>query len=99
MFFRKKVDRVIQVEEAEERFEQEFEQEKIGKKDMFAMIIAGFAVFLPALLFVAAIFLFVIWFLTDDEYFSNTFSTSDALSSTTESVGSSCCGYSPIASS
>lgn len=62
MFFRKKVDRVIQVEEAEERFEQEFEQEKIGKKDMFAMIIAGFAVFLPALLFVAAIFLFVIWF-------------------------------------
>ena len=62
MFFRKKVDRVIQVEEAEERFEQEFEQEKIGKKDMFAMIIAGFVVFLPALLFVAAIFLFVIWF-------------------------------------
>lgn len=62
MFFRKKVDRVINVEKAEERFEKEMEGQELEKKDRLAMIIAALLVFIPVLLLVIGAFLLVIWF-------------------------------------
>lgn len=64
MLFDKKVKRVIDVEKAEEEFEKQMEEEgiELEKKDRLAMILAAFIVFIPALLLVLGVFLFVIWF-------------------------------------
>lgn len=64
MLFDKKVKRIIDVEKTEEEFERQMEEEgiELEKKDRFAMIVAAFIVFIPALLLVLGVFLFVIWF-------------------------------------
>ncbi len=62
MLFDKKVKRVIDVEKAEEEFEERMEGVELDKKDRPAMIIAAFIVFIPTLLLVLGIFLLVIWF-------------------------------------
>ena len=49
MFFRKKINRVVDVEKAEERFEKDTEQLPLEKKDRPAMVIAALIVFVPAL--------------------------------------------------
>ena len=62
MFFKRKIDKLINVEEAENRFKKEIEEEQFNAKDIAAMMIAAILVFLPALILVIAVFLFVIWF-------------------------------------
>ena len=61
MLFDKKVKRVLDVEKAEEEFEERMEEVELEKNDRFAMIIAALAVFLPVLLLVVGIFLLGIW--------------------------------------
>lgn len=61
MFFRKKIRRVVDVKKAEDRFEQEFKDVQLEKKDRPAMIIAALIVFVPALLLVLAIFLLILY--------------------------------------
>ncbi|HJB90320.1 MAG TPA: hypothetical protein H9763_02505 [Candidatus Eisenbergiella merdigallinarum] len=60
MFFQKKVDRLIDVEKAEQELE-EREPVELEGKDRLAMILAAILVFVPALLLVIGIFLFLIW--------------------------------------
>lgn len=60
MFF-KKVKRVVDVEKAEEEFEERMQDSELEKGDRPAMIIAALLVFIPALLFVLFLFLAVIW--------------------------------------
>ena len=60
MFFQKKVDRVIDVKKAEKELEDR-EDEKLEGKDKIAMAIAAILVFVPALLLLLGIFLFLIW--------------------------------------
>ena len=60
MFFQKKVDRLIDVEKAEQELE-EWEPVELEGKDRLAMILAAILVFVPALLLVIGIFLFLIW--------------------------------------
>lgn len=62
MFFKRKIDKLINVEEAENRFKKEIEEEQFNAKDVAAMMIAAILVFLPALILVIGVFLFVIWF-------------------------------------
>ena len=62
MFFRKKINRVVDVKKAEERFEKDKEQLPLEKKDRPAMIIAALIVFVPALILVLAVFLLVLYF-------------------------------------
>ena len=62
MFFRKKINRVVDVKKAEERFEKAPEQLPLEKKDRPAMIIAALIVFVPALILVLAVFLLVLYF-------------------------------------
>lgn len=62
MFFRKKINRVVDVKKAEERFEKDMEQLPLEKKDRPAMIIAALIVFVPALILVLAVFLLVLYF-------------------------------------
>lgn len=62
MFFKRKIDKLINVEEAENRFKKEIEEEQFNAKDIAAMMIAAILVFLPALILVIGVFLFVIWF-------------------------------------
>lgn len=61
MFFGKKLNRVLNVKKAEERFAKEREQLPLEKNDRLAMILAALAVFVPVLLVVILIFLFVFW--------------------------------------
>lgn len=61
MFFKKKLDRVLNVEEAEKRFEEQMEGQELERKDKIAMVLAALIVFVPALLLVIGAFLFVIW--------------------------------------
>lgn len=62
MLFRKKLDRVIDPEKAEEEFEERMEKVELEKQDRFAMILAGLIVFVPAMLLVVGAFLLGIWF-------------------------------------
>lgn len=62
MIFKRKIDKLINVEEAENRFKKEIEEEQFNAKDIAAMMIAAILVFLPALILVIGVFLFVIWF-------------------------------------
>lgn len=62
MLFRKKLDRLIDPEKAEEEFEERMEKVELEKKDRLAMILAGLIVFVPAMLLVVGAFLLGIWF-------------------------------------
>lgn len=62
MIFKRKIDKLINVEEAENRFKKEIEEEQFNAKDIAAMMIAAILIFLPALILVIGVFLFVIWF-------------------------------------
>ena len=59
--FLKKVKRVIDVERAEEEFEQRMEDVTLEKNDRPAMILAALLVFVPALLLVLGIFGLALW--------------------------------------
>ena len=62
MFFRKKLNRVLHVKEAEERFEKDIEKTPLEKKDRLAMVLAALIVFVPAVLLVVLIFALVLYF-------------------------------------
>lgn len=62
MFFLKRLNRVLDVKKAEERFQEDMEKTSLEKKDRLAMILAALIVFIPALLLVVAVFGLVIYF-------------------------------------
>lgn len=62
MLFEKKIKRVIDIDKAEDEFEERMEGVELDRKDRPAMIIAGLIVFIPALLLILGLFLLVIWF-------------------------------------
>ena len=62
MFFRKKIDRVLHVKEAEERLQKDMEKTPLEKRDRLAMILAGLIVFVPAVLLITLIFGLVLYF-------------------------------------
>ncbi len=62
MFFRKKINRVVDVKKAEERFQKDLEKTPLEKNDRTAMILAGLIVFVPALLVVLLVFGLVLYF-------------------------------------
>lgn len=62
MFFRKKIDRILHVKEAEERFQKDMEKTPLEKRDRLAMILAGLIVFVPAVLLITLIFGLVLYF-------------------------------------
>ena len=61
MLFGKKINRVLNVRKAEERFEKEREELPVEKGDRLAMILAALAVFIPVLIGVLAVFLLVLY--------------------------------------
>ena len=61
MLFGKKINRVVDVKKAEERFAKDREQLPLEKKDKPAMILAALIVFVPAFLLVLAIFALVLY--------------------------------------
>ena len=61
MLFGKKINRVLNVRKAEERFEKEREELPLEKCDRLAMILAALAVFIPVLIGVLAVFLLVLY--------------------------------------
>ncbi len=61
MLFGKKINRVIDVKKAEERFAKDREQLPLEKKDKPAMILAALIVFVPAFLLVLAVFALVLY--------------------------------------
>ena len=62
MFFRKKINRVLNVKEAEERFQKDIGKTPLEKKDRLAMILAGLIVFVPAIVLILLIFGLVLYF-------------------------------------
>ena len=62
MFFRKKINRVVDVKKAEERFQKDLEKTPLEKNDRTAMILAGLIVYVPALLVVLLVFGLVLYF-------------------------------------
>ena len=62
MFFRKKINRVLNVKEAEERFQKDIEKTPLEKKDRLAMILAGLIVFVLAIVLILLIFGLVLYF-------------------------------------
>ena len=50
MFFGKKINRIIDVKKAEERFEKERKELPLEKNDRLAMILAALVVFIPVLI-------------------------------------------------
>ncbi len=62
MFFCKKINRVVDVKKAEERFQKDLEKTPLEKNDRTAMILAGLIVFVPALLVVLLVFGLVLYF-------------------------------------
>lgn len=62
MFFRKKLNRVLHVKEAEERFEKDMENTPLEKKDRLAMVLAALILFIPAVLLVVLAFGLVLYF-------------------------------------
>ena len=62
MFFLKRLNRILDVKKAEERFQEDMEKTSLEKKDRLAMILAALIVFIPALLLVVAVFGLVIYF-------------------------------------
>ena len=61
MFFEKKIIHLVNVEKAEKTFKENMKDEKLEKKDILAMIIAAFLVYIPAFFIVCGVFLFFIW--------------------------------------
>ncbi len=61
MFFRKKIDRVLDVDAIEERHKKE-EKLPLEKNDFLAMLIAAGIVFLPVLLLLIGIVYAILWF-------------------------------------
>lgn len=61
MLFGKKINRVLNVRKAEERFEKEREELPLEKGDRLAIILAALAVFIPVLIGVLAVFLLVLY--------------------------------------
>lgn len=61
MFFGKKLNRVIDVKKAEERFEKERKELPLEKNDRTAMILAALVVFVPVLIVVLLVFLLVFY--------------------------------------
>ena len=55
MFFNKKLNRVVHLEESEKRFEEELEDVELEKGDRLAMAIAGLLVVIPVVLGVLAL--------------------------------------------
>ena len=68
MFFKRKVDRVINVNQAEEKFLAEMEALKqegmeLEKKDKFALLLAAYLVFIPEVLLLGGLLAFAMWML------------------------------------
>lgn len=66
MFFKRKVDKLIDINGAEEKFAGELEElKKEGlepeKKDRLAMVLAAYLIFIPEVLLVGGLFALVIW--------------------------------------
>lgn len=61
MLFGKKINRVVNVREAEERFEEDRAQLPLEKNDRLAMILAALAVFVPVFLIIVALLLLVFY--------------------------------------
>lgn len=61
MLFGKKINRVIDVKKAEERFAKDREQLPLEKKDKPAMILAALIVFVPAFLLVVGFFALILY--------------------------------------
>lgn len=61
MLFKGRIERLVNVEKSEEKFRKEIETVELEKLDMPAMIIAAFSVFLPAILLILGVFVFIIW--------------------------------------
>ena len=61
MLFGKKINRVLNVRKAEERFEKEREELPLEKGDRLAMILDALAVFVPAFLGIVAVLLLVLY--------------------------------------
>ncbi len=61
MFFGKKINRIIDVKKAEERFEKERKELPLEKNDRLAMILAALVVFIPVLIGVILVFLLVFY--------------------------------------
>ena len=61
MLFGKKIDRVLNVRKAEERFEKEREELPLEKNDRLAMILAALIVFIPVFLVIVGILLLVLY--------------------------------------
>lgn len=61
MLFGKKIDRVLNVRKAEERFEEEREELPLEKNDRLAMILAALIVFIPVFLVIVGILLLVLY--------------------------------------
>ena len=61
MLFGKKIDRVLNVKVAEERFETYREELPLDKKDRLALILAALIVFIPVLIGVIAVLLLVLY--------------------------------------
>ena len=68
MFLKRKVDKLIHIEQAEEKFERELENlKKEGMepegKDRLAMILAAYLVFIPEVLLVGGVLVLMLWML------------------------------------
>lgn len=61
MLFGKKIDRVLNVRKAEERFDKEREELPLEKNDRLAMILAALIVFVPVFLVIVGILLLVLF--------------------------------------
>lgn len=61
MLFGKKINRVLKIRKAEERFDKEREELPLEKNDRLAMILAALAVFVPAFLGIVAVLLLVLY--------------------------------------
>lgn len=61
MLFGKKINRVLNVRQAEERFEKEREELPLEKGDRLAMILAALAVFIPILIGILAVLVLVLY--------------------------------------
>ncbi|HIS65202.1 MAG TPA: hypothetical protein IAA83_07525 [Candidatus Avoscillospira avistercoris] len=61
MLFGKKINRVVNIRDAEERFEEDRAQLPLEKNDRLAMILAALAVFVPVFLIIVAILLLVFY--------------------------------------
>lgn len=61
--FKNKIERLVNVEKSEEKFNKEMENIQLEKNDGFAMIIAALITFIPALLVVIGFFVAIIYLL------------------------------------